>query len=76
MKKEQLPEHYKKSRKKAIMIRVVLVLLSWVIFYYAYFRMPVPNNLKRAFGKEDCIEKGGEWISHQNRCIQGMKSAK
>lgn len=76
MKKEDLPENYKKSRKKAIAIRVALVLLSWVIFYFAYFHMPIPKNLKRAFGKEDCIEKGGKWVAHKNRCIQGIDQTK
>lgn len=73
---EKLPENYKKSRKKAIFIRVVLVLLSWVIFYYAYFHMPIPSNLKRAFGEEDCIAKGGKWVEHKSRCMQGINKPK
>lgn len=67
------PELYKKKRKKAIAIRVFLVLLSWVIFYYAYFYMPIPNNMKRSFGQKDCESKGGAWVEHKNRCFQGVE---
>lgn len=67
------PSYYKKKRRKAIIIRAFLVILSWVIFYYAYFYMPIPNNMKRSFGKSDCESKGGTWVERKNRCFQGVR---
>ena len=67
------PEHYKKVRRKAILVRVFLVLLSWVVFYYAFFHMPILDNMQRAFGHKDCEAKGGTWVEHKNRCFQGVE---
>ena len=75
MTEKKLPEYYKKTRNKRILKRVIYLLLSWIIFYLAYFYLPIPNNMKRSFGKDDCHAKGGQWVEEKTRCLQGpMKS--
>lgn len=69
--KDHLPEHYKKKRRKKILIRVALVLFSWIVFYYAYFHMPIPYKLQRAFTEEKCEEVNGLWDQKRMRCMQG-----
>jgi hypothetical protein len=69
MEKEQLPEHYKKHRRKQIALRVFWVLLSWLIFYWVFFKMPIPEKMKRTFGSEECTAQGKVWDEANGRCL-------
>lgn len=68
-----MPKHMQEVQKAQIIKRVALVLLSLVVFIYAFFFMPLPNDMKRPFGKNDCISKGGQWDEGNARCKQLFK---
>jgi hypothetical protein len=68
----ELHDHANKKilaqRKKEISWRILMVIISIIVFVAA-FLVPLPETMKREYSGKDCEARGGTWNVKRNRCV-------